>query len=511
MDIFSGLFTILFNFLPSLILLIVVAGLVFLYLIDRHQVDHTIRRNYPVIGRFRYFLEDLGVFFRQYFFAQDREEMPFNRADRSWVYRAAKQESTMQAFGSTRAQREGDVLFANSVFPYSGEDSNETLVFGPYTENPYSTDKFFHISGMSYGAISKPAIRALVAGAKEAGIWINTGEGGASREHLQGGADVVFQIGTAKYGVRNEDGSLSEEKLRAMADNSCVKMFEIKLSQGAKPGKGGILPADKVTAEIAEQRGIPVGHASISPPGHAEVRNAEDLFQFIHHVRSIVQKPVGIKICVGNMEEFRSLFQTLVSKAEAERSRHQDSQTTERAYLQVLVDYAPDFITLDGGNGGTGAAPMSLIDAAGMNLPESLPFVDNLLTELNLRDRIKLIASGKLITPVDVAWALCAGADAVTTARGFMFSLGCIQALQCHQNTCPTGITTHNKKLQEGLDPHNKAARVAAYAKEMRKEVETIAHSCGVATAHQFSRKNALIYVSNQHARPMAEIYKSKS
>ena len=198
-------------------------------LIDRHQVDHTIRRNYPIIGRFRYFLEDLGVFFRQYFFAQDREEMPFNRADRSWVYRAAKQESTMQAFGSTRAQREGDVLFANSVFPYAGEDKSESLVFGPYTENPYITDKFFHISGMSYGAISKPAIRALVAGAKEAGIWINTGEGGASREHLQGGADVVFQIGTAKYGVRNEDGTLSEEKLRAMADNSCVKMFEIKL------------------------------------------------------------------------------------------------------------------------------------------------------------------------------------------------------------------------------------------------------------------------------------------
>ncbi|MEY3038749.1 MAG: hypothetical protein RL143_1316, partial [Pseudomonadota bacterium] len=268
---------------------------------------------------------------------------------------------------------------------------------------------------------------------------------------------------------------------------------------------------DKVTAEIAQQRGIPVGQASISPPGHVEVRNAEDLFQFIHHIRSIVKKPVGIKICVGNMEEFRALFQTLVSKAEAERSQHQDAQTAERAYLQVLADYAPDFITLDGGNGGTGAAPMSLIDAAGMNLPESLPLVDNLLTELNLRDRIRLVCSGKLITPVDVAWALCAGADAVTTARGFMFSLGCIQALQCHQNTCPTGITTHNKKLQEGLDPHNKAVRVAAYAKEMRKEVETIAHSCGVATPHQLSRKNALIYVSNQHARPMVDVYKSKS
>ncbi|CAI8202473.1 MAG: Ferredoxin-dependent glutamate synthase 2 [Marinobacterium sp. xm-d-530] len=508
MGIITGFFDFILSYLPGVILLVFVSGLFLIYVSDRHQVDHTLRRNYPVVGRLRYMFEEMGVFFRQYFFAQDREEMPFNRADRTWVYQAAKQESTLQAFGSTRLQHEGDVLFANSIFPYTGSDEPEQQVFGPYCPNPYATDKVFHISGMSFGAISKPAVKALVSGAREAGVWINTGEGGASTEHLQGGADVVYQIGTAKYGVRNADGSLSDEKLKVVAENNNVKMFEIKLSQGAKPGKGGILPADKVTAEIAAQRGIPEGKASISPPTHQEIQNFDDLYTFIRHIRSVTEKPVGIKLCLGNIVEFREMLAALINKASAAAADITDSHSKQSAFDDVIKAYAPDFITLDGGNGGTGAAPMSLIDAAGMNLQESLPLVSNLLAELNLKDRIKLVASGKLITPVDVAWALCAGADAVTTARGFMFSLGCIQALQCHKNSCPTGITTHDKRLQAGLDPINKSVRVAAYANEMHKELETIAKSCGVSSPSKLSRKNALIYTSNQHAKPMEEVYK---
>lgn len=506
MDSISAFFSFVLSHLPGFVVLLLLAVLTVIYIQDRSQVDQTIRRNYPVVGRFRYMFEELGVFFRQYFFALDREEMPFNRADRSWAYRAAKQESTLQAFGSTRVQREGDVVFANAVIPFTGESDSPVLIFGPHTPQPYSTDKVFHISGMSFGAISKPAVAALAGGAKQAGIWINTGEGGASDGHLDSGADVVCQIGTAKYGVRDEAGHLDVSKLKALAARENVRMFEIKISQGAKPGKGGILPADKVTEEIARQRGIPVGQASISPPRHEEIATAEDLFEFIHHIRQLTGKPTGFKICIGNMDDFRSVLEVLIAAAETAALDSHGELSKER-YEQHLIDYAPDFITIDSGNGGTGAAPMSLIDAAGMNIQESLPSVVNLLTSLGLRDRIRVVASGKLITPVDVAWALCAGADCVTSARGFMFSLGCIQALQCHQNTCPTGITTHNARLQRGLDEQVKSKRVANYAIEMHKELDTIAHSCGVSCAAELNRKHAMIYIGNQRAVSMTQVY----
>lgn len=506
METVTNILSFVLSHIPGVVLMLVLLGIGVLYVKDRSQVDQTIRRNYPVIGRFRYFFEDLGVFFRQYFFALDREEMPFNRADRSWVYRAAKQKSTLQAFGSTRVQREGDVVFANAVIPYTGDDIARPLTFGPFTRHPYTTDRVFHISGMSFGAISEPAVRALSGGAKRAGIWINTGEGGASDAHLESGADIVYQIGTAKYGVRDEDGHLDPEKLASLAARESVKMFEIKISQGAKPGKGGILPADKVTPEIAKQRGIPVGVASISPPCHEEISSASELFKFVKRIRGITGKPTGFKICIGSMDDFRSVLGVLIDGAQS-ASQAAESSASAAAYDAYLADYAPDFITIDSGNGGTGAAPMSLIDAAGMNIQESLPSVDNLLKSMGLRERIRVIASGKLITPVDVAWALCAGADCVTTARGFMFSLGCIQALQCHKNTCPTGITTHNKKLQSGLNAESKANRVANYAKEMHAELDTIAHCCGAANARALNRNHAMIYTGNQRAISMTQVY----
>ncbi|PCK07587.1 MAG: FMN-binding glutamate synthase family protein [Alteromonadaceae bacterium] len=461
-----------------------------LFVIDKYQTTHTIRRNYPVVGRFRYFFEHLGEFFRQYFFAMDREELPFNRAERSWAYRAAKKVDTTLAFGSTRPlNTAGDIFFINCAFPTLEEDANppSAVVIGQgVARKPFSTNALVNISGMSYGAISKPAVQALSHGAKEAGIWMNTGEGGLSPYHLEGGCDIVYQIGTAKYGVRDKHGALCDERLRKMAAHEQVRMFEIKISQGAKPGKGGILPGVKVSAEIAEIRGIPEGQDSISPNGHHDIRNVADLLDIIGHVREVTGKPTGFKIVVGSLDFFEQLCELI----------HQRGANS-----------APDFITLDSADGGTGAAPQPLLDYVGMPIKESLPLVVNILHRYALRDRIKIIASGKLITPGKVAWALCAGADFVTSARGFMFALGCIQALQCNKNTCPTGITTHDKGLQRGLVVHKKAERVANYALKIQYGVGLIAHSCGVAEPRKLNRDHVRVVMTENHSAMFSDIF----
>jgi len=460
------------------------------YISDVTQTKQAIRRNYPVIGHFRYFFEHMGTFFRQYFFAMDREEMPFNRAQRSWVYRAAKDIDNTIAFGSSRDLRpSGTIIFVNTPFPTLGQDAveSEAVAIGKdHCEKPYSTASIFNISGMSFGAISKPAVLSLSAGAKRAGIWMNTGEGGLSSYHLEGGADIVFQIGTAKNGVQGPDGELSDDKLREMASHQQVKMFEIKMSQGAKPGKGGILPGAKVTAEIAKIRNIPIGTASISPNRHPEIKSNNDLLDMIHHIRQVTGKPVGFKAVLGGHEWINELCQDIKKRG---------------------LDYAPDFITIDSADGGSGAAPMSLMDYVGLPIHESLPLLIDTITKHKLRDRIKVICSGKLINPSEVAWALCVGADFITSARGFMFALGCIQALQCNKNTCPTGITTHNLKLQRGLNPDNKAERVANYAKNMVHEVGVIAHSCGVHSPRELNRTHARIVQDNGLSKPLNEIY----
>ncbi len=475
------------------LLFLLIAGLLYvgwLYLVDIRQTQHAIRRNYPVIGRFRYLFEHLGEFFRQYFFAMDREELPFNRAQRSWVYRAAKNVDTTVAFGSTHPMNQAnDVLFLNAAFPTLKEDfvpASAVTVGEGYCDKPYTTDKFFHISGMSFGAISVPAVKALSAGAAQAGIWLNTGEGGLSPYHLSGNCDLVFQIGTAKYGVRNAKGELCDDKLRAVAAHEAVRMFEIKLSQGAKPGKGGILPAAKVNQEIADIRGIPAGQDSISPNGHVEARNVDQLLDLIVRVRKATGKPTGIKAVMGDINWLDDLFQRI----------------SERG-----LDCAPDFITVDSGDGGTGAAPQSLMDYVGLSIRRSLPLVVDKLAEWNLRQRIRVIASGKLINPADVAWALCVGADFIVCARGFMFSLGCIQALQCNKNTCPTGVTTHNPELQKGLVPENKAKRVANYACNLMQEVGVIAHSCGVREARELHRRHAHIINDRGIPEPLDVLY----
>lgn len=455
------------------------------YVLDVTQRKHAIRRNFPVIGRFRDFFEHLGVFFRAYFFALDREEMPFNRAERSWIYKASKNDTNVVAFGSTRDLRNpGTIIFANTAYPTLSEDVVETdpLLIGPYVAHPYVVKSFFHISGMSYGAISRPATIALSTGARMANIWMNTGEGGLSEYHIDGGADIVFQIGTAKYGIRDEKGNLSAQKLAELAKIDAVKMFEIKISQGAKPGKGGILPGTKVTEEIARIRGIDVGKSSISPNRHIEIENTAELLDFIGHIRGITKKPTGFKAVIGSAEWIEDVCEQIVSRGE---------------------ESAPDFITVDSADGGSGAAPMSLIDNMGLPIREALPLVVDTLRGYGLKDRVRVISSGKLITPVEVAWALCMGADFVTSARGFMFALGCIQALQCDRNTCPTGVTTHNKNLQKGLDVKDKSLRVMHYAQNIQHEVGVIAHSCGVREPREMNRSHCRIVQANGLSIPL--------
>lgn len=463
-------------------------AIIVMYILDATQSKDAVRHNYPVIGRFRDLFTRLGEFFRQYFFALDREEMPFNRAEREWIYKSAKGKSNTQPFGSTKnLNLVGTPIFVNCAFPRLNEESSDppVVMFGPYTENPYSVASIINISAMSYGSLSKPAIQALSQGAKLAGCYLNTGEGGLAPYHLEGGGDVVFQIGTAKYGVQMKDGRLDEKKLAALAQIPQVKMIEIKLAQGAKPGKGGILPASKVTREIAKIRGIAVGEASISPNRHPEIDNVDELLDFITRVRTISKLPTGFKTVLGAygwLDDF--------------------CDAIEKRGLQS----APDFITLDGGEGGTGAAPMSLMDNVGLPIKQALPMMAEILQRRGMRERIKIIAAGKLATPADVAWAYCAGADVVNTARGFMFSIGCIQAMRCHTNNCPTGVTTHKKSLQGGLVPKVKAPRVASYVEKMRKDVAMIAHSCGAAHARNLQPFHVRIVQEDGRSTPLDQL-----
>ena len=487
----SWVFGVLELFATLLVVLLGVGiiAVIVMYIADITQSKQTIRRNYPVIGRFRYMFEHMGEFFRQYFFSMDREEMPFNRAERSWVYRAAKDVDRTIAFGSTRnIHPPGSIYFINCAYP-TLEDAvapPAAVTIGAGCENPYTTVSLINISGMSYGSISKPAVQALSRGAAKAGCWLNTGEGGLSSYHLEGDCDIVFQIGTAKFGVRDTAGNLSEEKLQEIAAHNAVKMIEIKLSQGAKPGKGGILPGVKVNEEIARIRGIRAGESAISPNRHRDISSADELLDIIERVRRVTGKPTGFKTVVGSIEPLAEVFGKIIQRG---------------------IDSAPDFITIDSAEGGTGAAPQALMDYMGLPLQESLPQVIDLLRQFGLRDRIKVICSGKLIVPSGVAWALCMGADFIVSARGFMFSLGCIQALQCNKNTCPTGVTTHDKKLQRGLDPANKAERVANYVKNITQDVEIIAHSCGVAEPRQLRRIHSRMVMTSGRSETLEHLY----
>ena len=463
----------------TVLVVLVVATLLVWFVQDVTQKKHSVLRNYPVIGRLRYFFEELGEYFRQYFFMSDREELPFNRATRSWVYRLAKNEGGVIGFGSTNDQNQpGSILFVNAPYPVLEEDRLPTppLTIGEgYCRQPFEARSVVNISGMSFGAISEPAVRALSRGAALAGCWMDTGEGGLSPFHLEGGCDVMMQIGTANYGIRDGEGHFSPERAREIAAYPNVKAFEIKLSQGAKPGKGGVLPAAKVTEQIAMIRGIPAHADSISPNRHRDIANADQLLDRIALVREVTGKPVGLKTAIGGWQFVNQLADAIHRRG---------------------MEFAPDFIAIDGGEGGSGAAPQALMDHMALSIMEALPRVVDSLIETGLRPRIRVIAAGRLVTSARAAWALCAGADFVNTARGFMFSLGCIQSLRCHQNTCPTGVTTHNRRLQRGLVVEEKYLRVASYAENINKEIDMIAHSCGCRHSRELRREHVRIMQS---------------
>jgi len=487
MALMPGIFSVSLGVLLALVFVVLV---IYVYLRDITQKKHSILRNYPLIGRLRYFFEQLGEYFRQYFFLGDRDERPFNRSTRAWVYRMAKNEGGVLGFGSTYNLHEaGALIFVNAPFAVLEDDRLPTppLTIGEgYCAKPFIARSIVNVSGMSFGAISKPAVQSLSRGAAKAGCWIDTGEGGLSPYHLEGGCDVIMQIGTAKYGVRDADGRLSDIRLREIAAHESVRAFEIKLSQGAKPGKGGVLPGGKVTPEIARIRGIPEGEDSLSPNRHPEITNMDQLLDMILRVRAVTGKPVGIKTAIGGWQFMKLLTEAVVRRGIAD---------------------APDFIAVDGGEGGSGAAPQALADHMSLSIEEALPRVVDALIEAGLKERVKVVAAGQLVTSARAAWALACGADFVNSARGFMFALGCIQALRCHTNTCPTGIATHNARLQRGLVVEEKFERVANYCLNMNKEIDMIAHSCGLRHAREFRREHVRIVQADGRSMALNMLY----
>ena len=456
---------------------------------DLTQRQHAVTRNFPVVGHLRYLFEEMGQPLRQYFFAGDLEERPYNRVTRSWVYASAKGQNNMIGFGSQVDHNEpGRMHIVPSMYPTLRRDAPDDLprprVIGARRAQPYQPRRFANISGMSYGALSPNAVRALSRGAKLAGCYMSTGEGSLSPYHVEGDGDILYQIGPAKFGCRTADGGFDDRKAAAILALPQVKMVEIKLAQGAKPGKGGMLPKEKITPEIAAIRGIPMGVDCHSPNRFEEFDDASSLLDFIERVRKLTGKPVGLKMVVGSAAEIDDLC------------RH----------IRLRGD-GPDFIAVDGNEGGSGAAPLALADYLGLPLVDALIAVDNALRREGLRDDVTLIAAGKIATGGEVATHLAIGADLVHIGRGFLFSIGCIQALRCHTNTCPTGVTTQNRWLQAGLDPADKGVRVANYAMALERDVQMITHACGLTHPSQLHRGHVVMNISPGVRRSLADMF----
>ncbi len=475
------------DLLSSLIIIGPILLLIALAIHDILQTKHAIKRNFPVIGFLRYALEFIGPELRQYLFHDERSDRPIPRYIRTWVYAHAKGQLGTVAFGTKKdLDKPGTMLIRHSHFPVnpSSEESHydHRVVIGSRRRYPYEAS-IFNISAMSYGALGKNAVLALNHGAKAGGFFHNTGEGGASHYHFEGGADVVMQIGTGKFGVRNPDGSFSEEKFLELARNPQIKMFEIKLSQGAKPGKGGVLPKEKITDEIAEIRGVPKDRDVVSPPRHVEWNDNAGMLRWIANLQNKSGKPVGIKFCLGRKEYVYDLIQAIKE-----------------------TEMMPDFITVDGAEGATGAAPLAHTDYLGYPLKDALMFVDNALREAGIRQDIRLIASGKVITGADLAIILALGADLAQSARGFMLSIGCIHALKCNTNHCPAGIATHDKWLQRGLVVEEKYPRVANYHNAVIYEFNSVLHSCGYKYPQELKRNDVMKVVDYNKIVTMDEL-----
>jgi glutamate synthase domain-containing protein 2 len=468
-------------------LLLIFIPLIIMGFYDMFQSKKTIRRNFPLLGRMRYLLEALGPGARQYFIENDTEGKPFSRLQRSLVYQRSKKETDSMPFGTQLDVYEVGYQWINhsiKAIPFSQVNSNPRVKIGSsQCENPYYAS-LFNISAMSFGSLSKNAIIALNEGAKQGGFYHNTGEGGLSPYHLLGG-DVVWNIGTGYFSCRDNDGKFSYEEFvkRATLDN--VKMIEIKFSQGAKPGHGGILPKEKVTDEIAAIRLVGKGHDIISPPTHSAFKTPLELMDFVKLLRKgSGGKPIGMKICIGNKSEFIAICKAMVQ-----------SKTTL------------DFITVDGGEGGTGAAPQEYSDHVGMPLRDALAFVYDCLIGFDLKKDIKIICSGKIITGFDIIKTLSTGADLCNSARGMMFALGCIQALECHANTCPTGVATQDPRLTKGLVPEQKSIRVARFQHETVKSAMELMASAGLDHPDKVDRSVVSMRVDRTKIQTFEETY----
>ncbi|WP_226780824.1 FMN-binding glutamate synthase family protein [Oceaniglobus trochenteri] len=432
---------------------------------DLFQTHHSVLRNYPVLGQIRYFFEKIRPEIRQYLIEGDNEEEPFSREERSIVYQRAKGEEAARPFGTKQKVYEpGYKWLTHSVNPCHIEDPDiRVTIGGPECRQPYEAS-LYNISAMSFGALSANAISALNKGAKAGGFAHDTGEGGISRYHREGGGDLIWEIGSGYFGCRHDDGTFNPEKFAEGAASDQVKMIEIKLSQGAKPGHGGMLPGSKVSPEIAAARHVPVGKDCISPAGHSAFTTPLELCHFIQKLRDLSKgKPVGFKLCVGHRREFMCIVKAMIE-----------------------TGIRPDFIVVDGKEGGTGAAPLEFANHIGMPLTEGLTFVHNTLRGAGLRDDIKLGASGKLIHAFDIAHAFALGADWANSARGFMFSIGCIQAQACHTNHCPVGVATQDPLRQRALVVSDKSNRVALFHRNTMKALAEMAGAAGLSDPRAF-------------------------
>ena len=441
-------------------LTLVSAALSVLGIGDLLQKRHAVRRNYPILGNIRYLVEGIRPEIRQYLLEGDSEQLPFSRAQRSLVYARAKSEGADKPFGTlSDVYQNGFEFISHSMrpAPLGDPDSFRVIIGGPQCSQPYSAS-LFNISAMSFGSLSANAIRALNKGAKLGNFAHDTGEGSISSYHREHDGDLIWELGSGYFGCRTATGSFDAERFADQAQRPQVRMIEIKLSQGAKPGHGGILPKHKITPEIAETRGVPMGEDCVSPSRHSAFATPIELLQFIARLRELSGgKPVGFKFCLGHPWEFMAIA---------------------KAMLETGI--LPDFIVVDGKEGGTGAAPVEFTDHLGVPMREGLLFVHNTLVGLNLRDKIKLGASGKIVSAFDIARVLAIGADWANSARGFMFAIGCIQSQSCHTNKCPTGVATQDPLRQRALVVEDKAQRVYNFHRNTLKALAEMLAAAGL-------------------------------
>ena len=453
---------------------------------DMFQERHSILRIYPVIGHFRYMFEAVRPEIQQYFVESDLSGSPIPREFRALVYQRAKGSRDTRPFGTIiDVNRAGYEWLNHSVAPTHLENHDPRVKFGgPDCKKPYLASPL-NISAMSYGALSGNAIRALNKGAKMGGFAHNTGEGSISPHQQFGGADIIWQIGTGYFGCRDKDGNFNPETFAEKASQETVKMIEIKLSQGAKPGHGGLLPAAKVTQEVADIRDVPLGETVVSPAAHSAFSTPKGLLEFVQQLRELSGgKPVGFKFCLGNKHEFLAICKAMIE-----------------------TNITPDFITVDGGEGGTGAAPTEMTNSVGTPLRDALIYVNNTLIGAELRDRMRLIASGKMFSAFHIVRAMALGADTVNSARGFMLSLGCIQARSCNTDHCPTGIATTNLNRAKAIVVTDKAQRVANFHRETVKNLVELAGAAGLNSLEELKPYHINRRVQGTQVSNYAELY----